>query len=241
MSARDLTHLRGRTAMVAGATGAVGRAAVARLVELGAKVALPVRKPRHVERLQQEFPGADVLVGVVEPRDGEAAAGFVKGAEDSLGPVDVFLSAAGAFRSGIVGRDHAGDDLALLEANFLAAHTLVRAVVSPMKRRRTGNIVLTGANAVGRAGPGMALYAASKAALHEYARVLAAELREFDVHVAVIAPDTLDTPANRTAMPDADRSRWTPVPHLVDLLLKAAVGPAPDAGEGPILRLLSRS
>lgn len=238
LTTRDPALLRGRTVMLSGATGAVGRALVTRLREVGAKLAIAVRKSREVDRLQAELADADVLVGLVEPRDGEAAAGFVKGASDSLGPIDAFVSTAGAFRSAEIGRDKAGDDLMLLEANFLAVHNLVRAVVSPMKRRNTGSLVFTGADAVGSPAPGMALYAASKAALHEYAHALAAELRGTGVRVAVVAPGVVDTEANRDAMPDADRSTWVPVPRLCDALLGAAVGDLPaEAGADPVFRL----
>ena len=69
-------------------------------------------------------------------------------------------------------------------------------------------------------------FQASKAALHAYAEVLAAEVADHGVAVAVVAPAVLDTEANRSAMPDADRSSWTPVEHVVDALLDAAAGGA---------------
>jgi NADP-dependent 3-hydroxy acid dehydrogenase YdfG len=231
----DPATLRGRTVMISGATGAVGRALVSRLVELGAKPAIALRKPWQVAKLQEELGGAEALVGLVGARDSEAAAGFVKGATDSLGPIDAFLSTAGAFRMAEVGRDKTGDDLALLEANFLAVHNLVRAVVSPMKRRRTGSLVFVGADVVGAAPPGMALYAAAKA-LHEYAQVLAREVGPFGIRVAVVAAGVLDTEANRAAMPEADRSGWTPVERLVAALLGAAAGAA-EPGADPLFRL----
>ena len=204
--------LYGRTVVVAGGTGAVGKALVRRLVEIGAKPAIAVRKAWQVAPMRELFGGADGLVAVVAPGDGEAAAGFLKGARDSLGPVAAVLSAAGAFRTAEIGRDRAGDDTGLFEANFVATHTLVRAAV--------------GADCVGTPIPGMGLYQASKAALHAYAEVLAAEVADHGVAVAVVAPGVLDTEANRSAMPDADRSSWTPVEHVVDALLDAAAGGA---------------
>jgi len=220
--------------MISGATGAVGRALVVRLLEIGAHLAIAARKPWQVERLQIECPGADTLVGLVGSRDGEAAAGFVKGATDSLGPIEAFISTAGTFRMAEIGRDHAGDDVALLDANFLAAHTLVRAVVGPMKRRKSGSLVFTGARTVGSAAPGLALYSASKAALHEYARCLAAEVAGAGVRVAVVAPGVIDTEANRAAMPDVDPAVWTPVDTVVTALVGAAAGGAPIGAADPV-------
>lgn len=218
--------LSGRTVVVAGGTGAVGKALVQRLVELGAKPAVAVRKAWQVGPMRELLGDADGLVAVVAPGDGEAAAGFLKGARDSLGPVAAVLSAAGAFRMAEIGRDSAGDDTSLFEANFVATHTLVRAAVGGMRRAGSGVFAFTGADCVGTPIPGMGLYQATKAALHAYAEVLAAEVAPHGLAVAVVAPGVLDTEANRQAMPDADAAGWTPVGHVVDALIDAASGGA---------------
>jgi NAD(P)-dependent dehydrogenase (short-subunit alcohol dehydrogenase family) len=218
--------LSGRTVVVAGGTGAVGKALVQRLVELGAKPAIAVRKAWQVASMRELLGDADGLAAVVAPGDGEAAAGFLKGARDSLGPVAAVLSAAGAFRMAEIGKDRAGDDTSLFEANFVATHTLVRAAVGGMRRSGSGVLAFVGADCVGTPIPGMGLYQASKAALHAYAEVLAAEVAQHGLAVAVVAPGVLDTEANREAMPDADRSGWTPIDQVVDALIEAASGGA---------------
>jgi NAD(P)-dependent dehydrogenase (short-subunit alcohol dehydrogenase family) len=216
--------LSGRTVVVAGGTGAVGKALIRRLVALGAKPAIAVRKAWQVGPMRELLGGTDGLVAVVPPGDGEAAAGFLKGARDSLGPIAAVLSAAGGFRMAEIGQDRAGDDTALFEANFVATHTLVRAAIGGMRRAGSGVLAFVGADSVGTPIPGMGLYQASKAALHAYAEVLAAEGAPHGVAVAVVAPGVLDTDANRDAMPGADRSSWTPVDHVVDALIEAASG-----------------
>ena len=233
----DPSTLAGRCVLLAGATGAVGTALLDRLVALGARPAVAVRKSWQVQGIEARIGAAAGLVGVVPTGDGEAAAGFVKGAQDSLGAIEAFVSTAGSFRAAEIGRDRGGDDQELFDANFRGTHTLLRAVVGGMRRRRRGAIVLTGALAVGRAGPGIALYAATKAALHEYARVLAAEVGADGVGLALLAPGTIDTEANRRAMPDADRRAWIPVEVLVDALLGAAAGAAPVAAVDPCFTL----
>lgn len=227
----DLDRLRDRTIVVSGATGAVGGAVLERLVEHGARIAIAARKDWQVSRLREQLAGAPTLVAHVGTHDTEAAAGFVKGATDALGPIDALVSCAGAFAMAPVGRDPGRQASELFDANFFAAHTLTRAVVSALRRRRTGNLVFTGAAAVGSATRGMALYLASKAALHEYARTLAAEVRDDGVGVHVIAPGIVDTEANRDAMPDADRSAWVSRERLADALLAAAVADSPNDGD----------
>ena len=225
----------GKVVLLSGATGAVGSALCARLGQLGARLGVAVRRKSQIQPLGEALGDAESLIGVVGTRDSEAAAGLIKGVEDSLGPIEHFISTAGAFRYGPVGEEHVGDAGILFEANLLSVVNLVRAVVGPMKRRRAGSIVLTGARTVGEAVPGMALYLASKAALQQYASVLHVECRDHGVRVAVVSPGVLETEANRQAMPEAERSSWVPIPRMVDALLDAAAGRLP--GPGPLYLL----
>lgn len=228
----------GKTVLVGGATGAVGGTLVATLLQRGARVAAAVRRPRQVHDLTGRFGTAGMLVGCVPARDAEAAAGLVKGATDALGPIDALIGTAGAFAADPLGGEDTGQLERLLEANLLAGVTLARAVVPPMKRRRTGALVFTGSAAVGSGGARMAHYLASKAALHEWVRALAQELAGTGVRVGAVLPTTIDTEANRAAMPDADRSQWQSPAEVVEALLQVALG-EPD-GSGPLYRLPPR-
>lgn len=225
--------LTDRVVLLAGATGAVGAELLQELLARGARVGVLVRKPWQVRELVARLPAGRTLVGVVGATDSEAAAGMVKGVEDSLGPILALVSTAGAFHAAPFAAEPVGLLGSLLEANLIANATIARAVVPPMQRRRTGALVFTGAAAAETASAGMASYVASKAALHMWARSLAAELAPAGLHVTVVAPSTLDTPANRAASPEADRSRWLPVPRLVAALLAAITGTAqrPDPVE----------
>jgi len=223
--------LRDKVVLVHGATGNVGSALLAELARREARIAAVVRRPWQVARVEAALTEAGVprsrhLVGVVDSEDSEAASGFVKGAEDSLGPVAALVSAAGAFAAALLGTESsalAGD---LWRANFASVHTLARAVVLPMQRRRAGTLVFVGARAV-LAPPrsGMALYRAAKAALHAYAECLDVELRVAGVRVRVFAPEIIDTPANREAMPSADRSTWLAPAAVANRLLDLAAHP----------------
>ncbi len=226
--------LSSQVVLLSGATGAVGSALLQVLLAGGARIGIALRKPRHLPAMQ-DLPASRVLAGVVGATDAEAAAGFVKGVEDSLGPITAFVSTAGTFRGGPFAAEQTGTLAELLEANLLSAATLVRAVVPPMLRRRSGAVVLTGAAAAEQPAAGMAGYAASKAALHAWARGLAAELGTAGLRVTVVAPATIDTPANRAAMPAADPAAWTPLQRVVDALVGGIT--RRDAPDDPI-RLL---
>ena len=72
-----------------------------------------------------------------------------------------------------------------------------------------GSVVMVGALAAETGGDGMAAYAVAKSAVHALTRVLAAENRDRGVRFNAVLPGTIDTPANRKAMPEADHSAWT--------------------------------
>ena len=76
----------------------------------------------------------------------------------------------------------------------------------------------------------MAHYRAAKGALHEYGAALRAEVVGRGVAVTTLRLGTIDTPANRNAMPDTDRSSWHAVDAVVDGALRCC---RPDAGDLP--------
>jgi len=228
--------LRDRTILLLGGTGAVGAALIGQLGRAGARVGAVVRRAWQTERVEQALAEAGIershrLVGVVDSEDSEAASGFVKGVEDSLGPITALVSAAGAFAAGELGTESSSAAADLWRANFATTHTLARAVVLPMRRRGSGVLVFTGARAVAEPPrAGLALYLASKAALHAYAAALAVELAPHGVRVAVLAPGIIDTEANRAALPGADRTAWATPAEVAQRLLTLARDPPRAAG-----------
>lgn len=221
-------ELQGHVVVLQGATGALGSAFARHVLAHGGRLAAAVRKPWQVDALKTQLGSERLLIGVVGPGDSEAAAGFAKGANDALGPVTAYVCTSGAFAASQVGKDPAGELRDLLEANVTSAAVLARALVPGMRRRKTGSLVFVGSRAVGSGG--FANYLASKAALHEYVRALASELAGSGVRAAAILPDTLDTEANRKAMPDVDPSGWMPLSTAVAALAQLAFGPAQDGG-----------
>ena len=88
----------------------------------------------------------------------------------------------------------------------------------PLLRKNGGSIVNVSAAASQRAEKGMGAYAASKSAVSRLTESLAAELKDAGVRVNAVLPSILDTPANRTSMPDADFTRWVAPEALADAI-----------------------
>jgi NAD(P)-dependent dehydrogenase (short-subunit alcohol dehydrogenase family) len=99
---------------------------------------------------------------------------------------------------------------AMMGTNLDTTHASLRALLPGMVARGRGSVVVIGSRAVERPWTSAAAsaYGASKAAVVALAETVAAEVRESGVRVNAILPSTLDTPANRRAMPEVDPSRW---------------------------------
>jgi NAD(P)-dependent dehydrogenase (short-subunit alcohol dehydrogenase family) len=78
-----------------------------------------------------------------------------------------------------------------------------------MIRQNFGRVVTVSSGSILRGGgAGIAAYAVSKGAVRQLSEILADELKAYDIHVHCILPGTMDTEANRLAMPKADFSKW---------------------------------
>lgn len=177
--------------MLTGATGRIGGAFARRVLAAGGKVAAVVRRPWQVAKVQQELGARNVLVGVVGPHDMEAAAGFVKGAQDALGPIAAFVGCAGSRSERLAGREPQGDLAEQLEANLQANTTVCRAVLSGMRRRRRGVIACVGA-AAGAEAEAAVNHLAAKTALAAYVQQLQFDVRDNGIAVHCVQQPTVE-------------------------------------------------
>ena len=103
----------------------------------------------------------------------------------------------------------------------LNARTLVHvahAVVPGMCERGSGKIVTVGAAAAARGAAHMGAYCAAKSALIRLTEAMSAELKDQGINVNCVLPSIIDTPDNRSAMPDADASRWVAPQALAEVI-----------------------
>jgi NAD(P)-dependent dehydrogenase (short-subunit alcohol dehydrogenase family) len=96
-----------------------------------------------------------------------------------------------------------------------------------MRRAGGGRIVAIGSRAAESPGATVGAYSASKAALVSLIRTVAIENKDAGITANVILPGTMDTPANRAAMPGADISQWVQPASVASLI----VWLASDAGK----------
>lgn len=212
--------MSGRSVAVTGGTGALGRAVVEAFLAAGDRVAVPWIVPAEVEQVRALWRDA-LAAGRVALVEADVAdeAGAARVAE-AAGDVDVLVNGVGGFAGGtpVDGTPLEVWDR-MYRMNLRTAAACSRAVLPRMRARRRGLIVNVASQAAFAQPAGLAAYSASKAGVAVLTRTLQEEVAKDGIRVAALVPSTIDTPANRAAMPDADFSQWTPPAKIAGVVL----------------------
>ena len=202
-----MAEFAGRTVMLTGAAGNLGRAVAAGFADRGASLAL-------LDRRETALPGSGTHLSVaVDLLDPESVRAAVEKVLARFGRIDVLCNLAGAFRMGAPVHETPAEDWDfLLDVNARTILHTAKAVVPRMLAAGSGRIVNVGAFAAQRGAERMGAYVASKSAVIRLTETMAAELRERNINVNCVLPTIIDTPENRKAMPSADPRRWV-APH----------------------------
>jgi NAD(P)-dependent dehydrogenase (short-subunit alcohol dehydrogenase family) len=214
-----------RVAIVTGGTGALGSSVALDLLRSGAHVVVTYRSDKEWATLEGragEHHGnlTGAKVDLLKAPEVERLASEVLAKWQRI---DHFVAVAGGFAAGksFETDDHTWDHM--LNLNLRSLIFCLRSIVPVMIRQNFGRIVTVSSGSILRGGgAGIAAYAVSKGAVRQLSGILADELKAYDIHVHCILPGTMDTEANRLAMPKADFSKWVrteEVARLVHFLL----------------------
>jgi NAD(P)-dependent dehydrogenase (short-subunit alcohol dehydrogenase family) len=182
-------------AIVVGA-GALGSATAATLAGRG----LAVVAVDRTEQALSELPGS-IRREVADTTDPAAAVRLIDRIAAEVGPPGVLVNTIGAFRPGDALTTTPETLRLMLDVNLGPALWLSQAVVPHMQQRGSGVIVHVAARPAIEPTAGMAAYSVSKAALVHLTRTLDVELRPHGIRVNAVAPQLLDTAANRATFP----------------------------------------
>jgi NAD(P)-dependent dehydrogenase (short-subunit alcohol dehydrogenase family) len=185
-----------KVAVVVGAGGGLGRATAVALAASGLLVVAVDRNEHGLSDLPD-----DIRREVADATDPAAATRFIDRIASEVGPPDVLVNTIGAFRLGDALSTTPETLQLMLDVNLGPALWLSQAVAPHMRQQGSGVIVHVAARPGLEPTGGMAAYSVSKAALVHLTRVLDIELRPHGIRVNAVAPQLLDTPANRATFP----------------------------------------
>jgi 3-oxoacyl-[acyl-carrier protein] reductase len=180
-------ELTGKTALVTGATGAIGEAIARALHKQGATLAISGTRREVLDKLAGEF-GERVHVLPCDLGNAEEVEALVPKAEEAMQKLDILVANAGVNKDNLFVQLKDEDWDKVIAVNLTATFRLTRAAVSRMMRRRWGRIIGI-SSIVGFTGnPGQGNYTASKAGMVGMLKSVAAEYARRNITANCIAP-----------------------------------------------------
>jgi NAD(P)-dependent dehydrogenase (short-subunit alcohol dehydrogenase family) len=216
--------MKDRIVLITGADGGLGVNVTTAFLEAGANV---IGSSRKIQ--QSSFNSPDFTAIPADMATPEGASVLVEQVMAHFGKIDVLVHTVGGFAGGqSVAETDDATFRRMFDLNVNSAFYLLRAALPGMQKTGNGRIIAIGSRAAVDPGPGIGAYSASKAALVSLIRTVAAENKDAGITANVILPGTMDTPANRKMIPNADVSKWVRPASVASLVLWLAGGAGMD-------------
>ena len=229
--------LKGKVAVISGATGGLGPAVVTRFHAEGAHLVLLDRGQAKLAELFGNLANT-LLMDDIDVTDEKRVAHMAEIVAEQYVKIDILINIAGGYRAGTpVSETDLSTWEFLMNLNAKSVFLMSRALAPLLK---SGGSILNIGAANGLAGTkNSAAYSASKAAVFRLTESLSAELKPQGVRVNAVYPKIIDTPTNRAAMPNADYDQWVTPESLAGVLAFLASDEARDI-TGTLLPLMGR-
>jgi NAD(P)-dependent dehydrogenase (short-subunit alcohol dehydrogenase family) len=226
--------LGGKTAVITGGAGQLGRVIVKRLVLEGAGVFVASHAPVNEQVFSPEIAGR-VRILETDVTSEESVTEMFATVAQQAGRADILVNCAGGFAStGRIADTGAGDWDRMIALNLRSVFLCCRAFLRQGGPGEYGRIVNFTAQTVFRISRGRAAYAVAKGGVAEFTGLLGEELRGSGITVNALAPSIIRTDENRKAMPEADPSAWVDPEDIASEVLHLC-GPAAGAINGAVI------
>ena len=206
--------MKGRVALVTGASQGIGRECALQLAAGGARVVVAARNAEKLEALANEIRGngGDAFSVTLDVASADSIIGaFAAAKELAAGDVTILVNNAGVTRDGLAMRMSDEDWQQVLDTNLTGAFRCARAAMRGMMKARWGRIINISSVVAQAGNPGQVNYVSSKAGLIGLTKSLALELASRGITVNAVAPGFIETAMTR-ALTD-DPARKDPRPH----------------------------
>jgi NAD(P)-dependent dehydrogenase (short-subunit alcohol dehydrogenase family) len=216
-----MTGLEDKVVIITGASGGLGRSVTQAFLDTGATV---VGVSRSVD---SSITHPRFVAEAADLGSWDATRTVVDSIAARFGRIDVLAHLTGGFAGGASVAETEEDVWdRMLTMNLRTAVHATRAVIPHMRKANSGRILAIGSLAALEPAPGIGAYSASKAALVSLVRTIAKENKDSGITANAVLPGTMDTPANRAAMPNADPAKWIQPERVAALLVWLALDAA---------------
>ncbi|MCB1406499.1 MAG: SDR family oxidoreductase [Rhodobacteraceae bacterium] len=238
----DMFTVRGKTALITGASGAFGMVAARVLAGAGCNLVLAAGNASALAEIAAECRsgGAEVTEVNTRPDSAEACDALVAKAVETFGALDILVVASGMNKVAKIDEMAPEAFLQVMDANVTQGWLIARSATVQMKKQGSGKIVLV-SSARGLLGhpAGYTAYCASKAATDGMVKALGCELGPTGITVNAIAPTVFRSPLTAWMFADTDEAKAVRA-NFLTRIPKARLGEPEDLA-GPLLFLASKA
>ena len=206
-----------KTAIVTGASGNLGQAAVKKFLAGGYRVTGTV-VPNDPVTL--DIKNANFESVIVDLMSEEAAQKFINSVAIKNGSIDAAILTVGGFAMGKIADTKTADISKQYKLNFETAYNVARPVFTQMMQQGSGRIFMIGSRPGNdmKNSKGMVAYGLAKSLIFRLAELMNDETQGLNVVTSVVVPSTMDTPQNRKSMPDANFDNWVKPEAIADVI-----------------------
>jgi NAD(P)-dependent dehydrogenase (short-subunit alcohol dehydrogenase family) len=222
--------------LITGASGALGHSVVRRFLAAGSRVLAVGTDEAALSELAPLAPSEALSLRRADLSDSGAVDQLFADAGAASGIFPAVVHLVGGFRFSRLAEMSDRDWSFLLSLNLETTFRIFRASARAFESARAGALVAVAAPAglLGEAGVGA--YAATKAGVLRLVESLARELTPFGARANAVLPSTMDTAANRAAMPAADPTKWVSTDAVAEVIYYLTT-PAAAAVNGAAVRV----
>jgi len=236
----SLFEVKGKVAIITGASGAFGAVAARVLSGAGCKLVLTAGKTTELEAITKEC-GGEVLPINIRPSTEENCNNIVARAVETFGRVDILVVASGKNDVSKIHEMSPARFLDVMDANVTQSWLMAQAVTKQMLKQGEGGKIVLMSSARGLLGhpAGYTAYCASKSAIDGITKALGCELGPTGITVNAIAPTVFRSPLTAWMFADDDKAKTTRAGFLARVP-KGRLGEPADLA-GPLMFLCSRA
>jgi len=206
-----------KTIVITGAAGNLGKAVVHELIEKDYHIEATLGPNEEADFYDSDHLNAQPL-NLLDPVASEAYINHIAGTHSSIEGAVLIV---GGFAMGNIEETKTDDLQKMYKLNFETAYNMVRPLIKVFKKQpEGGQIIMIGSRAAINPdeGKNFISYSLSKSLIFRLSEFINAEYNDKNIFSHVIVPATMDTPANRSGMPDADFNSWVPTERVAETI-----------------------
>ena len=202
--------LKGKTAIITGASRGIGKGIALKFAEQGANIAFThISSEENAKVLEEELNSFGITSKGFksDASDFDSSQQLAVDVIEKFGSIDILINNAGITKDNLLMRMSEEDYDTVMEVNMKSIFNLTKAVLRPMLKQRSGSIINMSSVVGIKGNAGQANYSASKAAIIGFSKSTALELGSRNIRCNVIAPGFIETEMT-AALDDATVQEW---------------------------------